>query len=93
MFRNQSASIYYIELEATLEERLKRNKTELRLEMKPSKRNIEISEKVLLEDEKMYIMNSTEDYPFFFQDNYLKIENTKRSAREVAEMIKKFIEK
>ena len=41
IFKDKGAEIYFVELGANEEERLKRNKTEHRLEHKPSKRNIE----------------------------------------------------
>ena len=44
----------YIELEADVEERLKRNKSANRLKHKPSKRNFRASEEELLETDKNY---------------------------------------
>ena len=70
-FREQNANIYFVELEADLEVRLHRNKTEFRLQEKPSKRDIAESEARLLRNEK----------------NYLRINNTKLSAVEAAQMI------
>ncbi|MHA1729314.1 MAG: AAA family ATPase [Promethearchaeota archaeon] len=90
IFLEQGASIYYVELEAELSERLKRNKGQSRLIAKPqSKKNVEKTEKRLLEWEKKFIMNSSEKTPFFFDVNYLKIENTNVSADEAAIRIKK----
>ena len=43
IFKKNNAEIYIVELESSLEERLKRNKTENRLENKASKRNLKIS--------------------------------------------------
>jgi hypothetical protein len=82
--------VYYIELEASLEERLRRNKGKLRMDLKPSKRDTTRSEKGLLSMEKQWVMNSNETYPFFFQHNYLKIDNTNISAKDTA---KKILEK
>ena len=45
MFKSNGAEVYYVELEADYDIRLQRNKTENRLLNKPSKRNIEKSEK------------------------------------------------
>jgi hypothetical protein len=92
IFKKKSSSVFYIELEATLDERIKRNKTALRLEMKPSKRNIKQSEERLLRWEKKYIMNSSEKHPFFFQQGFLKIENTHLTAKEAAIKIKEYFE-
>ena len=61
IFRKNNAEIYIVELEASLEERLKRNKTENRLENKASKRDLEWSEKDLVKSVEKYTFNSTEN--------------------------------
>ncbi len=60
IFKVNNAEIYIVELEANLEERLKRNKMENRLLNKPSKRNLEWSEKDLLKSVERYRFNSKE---------------------------------
>ncbi len=87
LFKENGGKIFYVELEATLEERLKRNVSELRLQEKPSKRDTELSQKRLLRTEKKYKMNTDND--FFYQENYIKINSTKLSAEETAKLIKK----
>lgn len=47
-----------MELEATLDERLRRNRTEHRLQEKPTKRNVEWSEKDLLKTAANHRLNS-----------------------------------
>jgi hypothetical protein len=90
IFNKVNADIYYIELVAPLEERLKRNATENRLKHKPSKRDIEVSNQRLLNDHKKYRLISHDgEIPF---KNYLKINNTHLSAAETAEQIKKHFE-
>lgn len=79
---------YVIELEADLEERLKRNKTENRLKYKASKRNIEWSEKNLLESIKKHKLNSDSGQGEELFENFMKINNTNISAKDVAIMIK-----
>ena len=86
IFKNNNAQIYIVELEANLEERLKRNKMENRLLNKPSKRNLEWSEKDLLKSVKKYRFNSKENE--IKEKNYLRIDNTNISADIVAKMIK-----
>ena len=76
IFNFNGRSVYYVELEADLTERLKRNRSASRIEAKPSKRDLKVSEQRLLALEKKYIMNSTKEYPFFFSNNYIKINNT-----------------
>lgn len=85
IFRERGAEIHFVELEAELAERLRRNETEFRLSQKPPKRDIEFSRERLLEDEEKYKLNSNDD--FFYKDNYLKIENTNLSASEAAQRI------
>lgn len=86
IFKDNNAQIYVVELEANLEERLKRNKMENRLLNKPSKRNLEWSEKDLLKSVKKYRFNSKENE--IKEKNYLRIDNTNISPDIVAKMIK-----
>ena len=86
IFKDNNAEIYIIELEANLDERLKRNTTENRILNKPSKRNLEWSEKDLLKSVEKYRFNSKENE--IKEENYLKIDNTNLNANVVAEMIK-----
>ena len=79
---------YVIELEASLEERLKRNKTPNRLEHKASKRDLKWSESDLLRSLEKHRLNSQPGEGEKIFKNYLKIENTNISAKETAKMIK-----
>ena len=75
-----------MELDASLDVRLERNKTENRLKNKASKRNIELSEARLLNDYKKHRCISYEnELPF---KNYLRIDNTNLEPDVVAKMIK-----
>lgn len=85
IFRDKGASVYFVELEADLSERLRRNVSEFRLSQKPPKRDVEKSRERLLEDDKKYKLNSDGD--FFYTENYLKINNTDLPAEKVARMI------
>ena len=73
-------------MEADLDERLKRNKTENRLANKASKRNLEWSQNDLLKSVQKYRFNSRENE--IKEPNYLRINNTNISAEDVAKMIK-----
>lgn len=87
-FENAGAEIYVAELAADVEERLKRNRTEHRLQEKPTKRNIEWSEGELLRSMDKYRLNSMEgEIPY---KNYIKIDNTELSAEETAERIVRY---
>jgi hypothetical protein len=85
IFRDKGADVYFVELEAGLEERLRRNETEFRLSHKVSKRDIESSRALLLEHEEKYRLNSDGDS--FLQDNFMKIDNTDLPAEKTARMI------
>ena len=61
IFKDNNAKIHIVELEADLKERLKRNKMGNRLLNKPSKRNLEWSEKDLLKSVEKYRFNSKEN--------------------------------
>ena len=86
IFKKQNADIYYAELFAPQEVRLERNATENRLKNKPSKRDIEISNKRLLTDDKNHRCVSNDGEITF--ENYIKIDNTDLPPETVAEMIK-----
>jgi hypothetical protein len=85
IFEAEGAEIYFVELECDLEERLVRNTTSHRLEHKPTKRNIEWSEKDLIDSMDKYRMNSYEGE--IKRKNYLRIYNDNMTAEEVAEQI------
>ncbi len=88
IFQKENAEIYYVELYADLEERLRRNKHEDRLNEKPSKRDTAFTEKMILHHESKFKLNTEEgDLP---NKEILKIDNTHLSAAEVASQIKDF---
>ena len=86
IFEPYDAEFYYAELVADKEERLRRNVTENRLTNKASKRDIEASNKRLLNDDEMHRFESFDGEITF--DNYIKIDNTNLEADVVARMIK-----
>ena len=84
-FEARGADIYWIELEAPLEERLKRNVTENRLKHKPSKRDRAFSEANMIRADAEHRLNSEAgEMP---QGHYLRINNTDLSAQTVAQKI------
>lgn len=85
LFRSRGADIYLVELEAELEERKVRNKTENRLLHKPTKRDIEWSKNELINTNQIYRLNSLPDE--IKVEHYLRINNTYLSADSVADMI------
>jgi hypothetical protein len=86
LFESRGGTVYFVELEADLEERLERNKSSNRLEHKPSKRDIEWSEGDLKKSMEDYRLNSLEGEMKY--SNYIKINNTNLSAEGVAKIIK-----
>lgn len=86
IFEPYGTEFYYVELVAPQKIRLERNATENRLKNKPSKRNIEFSNKLLLRDDENYRCESLDGEIKF--DNYIKIDNSDLSAEIVAKMIK-----
>jgi hypothetical protein len=86
LFESRGGTVYFVELEADVEERLERNKSSNRLEHKPSKRDIEWSEGDLKKSMETYRLNSLEGEIKY--SNYIKINNTNLSAAEVAKIIK-----
>jgi hypothetical protein len=85
-FKEVNAEIYYAELVAPQEIRLQRNKTENRLLHKASKRDIEQSDKHLIDvDKKVRLVSNDGEIPF---ENYIKIDNSSLSPDIVAKMIK-----
>lgn len=92
-FRENEGKVYFVELEADMEERVKRNVSESRLAAKPSKRNIEFSKNELLHSAETYRLNSLEQevedrLPDVY---YLKIDNTYLPAEETAKKIEQWM--
>ena len=84
--RNMDTEFYYAELVAPQEVRLKRNATENRLKNKASKRDIEISNQRLKNDDANHRCESFDgEIPF---ENYIKIDNTNLAPDLVARQIK-----
>ena len=78
--------VYCVELIASQEVRLERNKTENRLINKASKRDIEASNNRIINNEDIYRLISNEgEIPF---KNYLRINNENLQAKDVAKKIK-----
>jgi hypothetical protein len=95
IFTEAGGNVYFVELEATLEERLKRNVSDNRLEAKPSKRNIDFSRQELLHSAENHRLNSVGNE---VQENlpdvrYLKVQNTELTAEETAEKIEQWMKK
>ena len=77
--------VYCVELIASQNVRLERNKSENRLLNKASKRDIEESNKRLLNEDTHRLTSYEGEIPF---KNYLRINNENITAKEVAKIIK-----
>lgn len=86
IFEPYGTEFYYVELIASQEVRFQRNVSENRLKHKASKRDVEVSNRRLIEDDRKYRCVSYEGEITY--DNYLRIENTEMDPSEVALLIK-----
>ena len=87
-FEATGGTIYYVELVADQAERLKRNRTENRLNNKASKRDLDVSDNRLIYEDAHYRLISKEgEIPF---KNYIKIDNTDLSPEVCARKIKEY---
>ena len=82
---NYHQDILFVELETSIEERIRRNQTENRLKHKPLKQHIEVSKREILETAKTLQLNS-QHQPNELH-HYFKINNTNLSAEEAAKQI------
>lgn len=88
--KNKNVEFYYVELVASKEIRLERNATENRLKNKQSKRDLDISNQRLLNDDKNYRCESFEGEITF--ENYIKIDNSYLAPDVVAHKIKELFD-
>lgn len=86
IFRPYDTEFYYIELIASQEIRLKRNNTGNRLKNKPSKIDLEASNRRLINDDINHRCVSRPGEIKF--KNYLRIDNSNIEAKDVAKIIK-----
>lgn len=85
IFASRGGRVVYVELQAQLDERLRRNETEFRLSQKPSKRDVERSRRLLLQHDTEYRLNSAGE--FDGRADWLRIDNTHLPPDQVAERI------
>ena len=84
-FRERGGRVLFSELHAELEERLRRNETEFRLAEKPSKRDVELSRRRLLEHERAHRFQSDGEHDA--DENWLRMDTTKLQPQDVANII------
>lgn len=86
LFEANEASVRFVELSASLHVRLTRNRSELRLREKPSKRDVEASETRLLQNEARRLNTSGD---FFYMDRHTRLDTSEMTARDAAVNIAK----
>ena len=84
LFESRGGRAVFVELWADQETRLERNRHPDRLSAKPSKRDVASSSRRLIEFDGRYRLTSGGDFPY---PEYLHIDNSERSPREVARSI------
>ncbi len=84
MFRQRGHNVAFVELKASLDERLIRNRAADRLSEKPSKRNLEVSQRNLLDLER-YRLNTDGLIPLAYP--HILIDNTTLPAKLVADRV------
>lgn len=87
---SRGGDVHFVELVASLDERLVRNESEFRLERKRSKRDLAFSRSNVLELDRNHVMNTGAEVRWsslFPERGCLRIDNTHLPAREVAERI------
>ncbi|MGJ8585118.1 MAG: hypothetical protein ACSHXD_13550 [Marinosulfonomonas sp.] len=82
IFADEGADVMFVELEASLNERISRNQSENRLRHKPSKRNIEWSNAHVISEHEQHRLNSLPGE--IDREAYLRINTQDLSAAEVA---------
>ncbi|XVV14382.1 AAA family ATPase [Actinoplanes sp. CA-131856] len=82
-FAKRGGRVLFLELEASQEERLRRNTGESRLAEKPSKRNLALSRELLLQADRDYRLNSTDE----FKDNphHVRLDTAHGEPGDIAE--------
>lgn len=86
--RAAGVPIRWVELSATLEERLERNRSANRLLHKgKTKSDIEASERRLLMHEEQHVFNTDAEHPFPYDEPHLRLEITDMAPDEAAKRI------
>ncbi|MGH7714292.1 MAG: hypothetical protein ACREOG_23645 [Gemmatimonadaceae bacterium] len=85
IFSERGRQVYYAELVATVDERLRRNETPRRLAHKAPKRDTARSREQLLDTDRKYRLSTNGD--FFYPERHLRIDNTSVAPAEAARQI------
>jgi hypothetical protein len=88
LFRSQRRRVFFVELIASLQARLAREGTPLRLSLKPAKRDVERARALHSEVDSKYRMNSNNDFPY--PDSHLIVDTERHSPAEAARLIAQY---
>jgi adenylate kinase family enzyme len=91
-FSSDPSSVAFVELEARQNVRLKRNRTENRLNEKPSKRDVSWSDSNLMTVDQRHVLNTSSKNPFPMKGRHLKIDNSERDPDDVAKEIVRYFD-
>jgi hypothetical protein len=64
LFESRGSRVYFVELVASLQARIAREGTALRLSLKPSKQDVELARSLHIEADGKYQMNSNRNFPY-----------------------------
>lgn len=85
LFRSKSRKVFFVELIASLQARVAREGTPLRLSLKPAKRDVERARAMLAVYDGKYRMNSNNDFPY--PDSHLIVDTERHSPAESALLV------
>jgi hypothetical protein len=88
LFRSEGRKVFFVELLASLQARLSREGTPLRLSLKPAKRDVEGARALHTEVDSKYRMNSNNDFPY--PDSHLIVDTERHSPAEAARVIAQY---
>ncbi len=85
MFESNGRQVFFVELIASLETRIAREGTPLRLSLKPSKHNVEVAKSLHADIDGKQRMNSNNSFPYPVR--HIVIDTEKQSPPEAARLI------
>lgn len=85
LFEGKGQRVYFVELLASVQARIAREGTPLRLRLKPAKHDVERSKAFHAEVDARYRMNSVNDFPY--PRNHIVIDSEVQSPAEAAEFL------
>jgi len=88
LFSSKGRKVFFVELVASLQARIAREGTPLRLSLKPSKRDVERARALHTEVDSKYRMNSNNDFPY--PGSHLVVDTERHSPAEAARLVAQY---